>query len=74
MKSAHRSLLRVAGTVTFLAILASPPAAPRLVLGSSLTSPQSSKSLCSKSFSGSGLGYDGDAQRCVIGGGGCFFN
>jgi hypothetical protein len=74
MRNALRLCLRVASLGTFLAILASPPVAPTLALGSSFTPPQSSKSLCPKSFSGSGLGYDGDAQRCVIGGGGCFFN
>lgn len=74
MKIARRRFLRLASIGIFLTILASPLAAPRLALGSSLTAPLPDKPLCPKSFTGGGLSYDADTQRCLFGGGGCDFH
>jgi hypothetical protein len=75
----RRHRLRLTGLSLVLAVLASPLAAPRLVLGNSLTPLSQPNKLCSSACSGSGSGsligggfsYDADTQRCLFGGGGC---
>lgn len=74
MKIAMRRILRLAGMTTFLAILASPLAAPRLALGSSLVPAQHNNPCSSAVFAAGVLGYDADTQRCVFGSGGCDFH
>lgn len=74
MTIALRRFLWSVGISTFLAILASPLAAPGLALEGRLATHHFSKALCplcpTTSFS-AGLSYDADSQRCVFGGGGC---
>ena len=71
MKIVLRRLLRLTAISAFLTTLASPLAAPRVALGSPL--PHSHPLCGSTTPVGTGLSYDADTQRCLIGGGGCAF-
>lgn len=70
MKNAPLRALRLAALGTFLAIVASPPASPRLAPESSPAPLQLGQPSCPDSL-GAGLAYDGDTQRCLRGGDGC---
>lgn len=71
MKNEPRRRLPLAVVTTLLVILTSPPAAPRLVLGTALTPPQSDELGCPDTPFGGNLSWDPETQRCQFGGGGC---